>query len=297
MALRNARRLRRLAGLGPAFWFASAWLLLITFGAALADVLPIRRTDDPDFLLGALIGDGRWRATFSRVHPLGVDESGNDLLSYAVHGARTSLVVGAITVAFALVVGGTLGLVAGYARGRIDGWLTFLANAVLSIPPLLFLLLLVAVLSARTGSVSVIGFCLTLGSLSVPLLFRVVRAATMRQASLEYVMAARSLGARPGRVLARELLPNVIKPALSFALVMVGTVMVIEGSLSFLGAGLSASTISWGKMIQTAAGMSKLRSGPHATVVPAAFLFLTVLSLNLIGDTVRERLEVKQSGI
>lgn len=289
--LRGARRL------GVLFWIAAAWVGAVIACSAFVDALPVKRTNDPDFLLGALVGEGKWRASFGRLHPLGVDESGNDLLSYALHGARTSLTVGVVTVAFALLVGGSLGLVAGYSRGKLDGALMFFANAVLSIPPLLFLLLLVAVVSAKSGSVSVWKFCLTLGSLSVPLIFRVVRAATMQQASLEYVVAARTLGARPVRILARELLPNVLKPALAFALVSVGTVMVVEGSISFIGAGLSSTTISWGRMIQTAAGLTKLQSAPHATLVPAGFLFLTVLSLNVMGDTIRERLEVKQSAI
>lgn len=282
---------------GIPFWVATGWLVALTLAAIFAPILPIRKTDDPDFLLGAAVGAGDWTSSFTRSHWLGVDDSGNDLLAYALKGARVSLIVGFGTVFLAFLVGGWAGMVAGYFRGRLDAVLVFATNAILSIPPLLFLLLLVSVLSASSGGVSLWKFIATLGSLSIPITFRVVRAATLQQASREYVVAARSMGAKTRRVLVREILPNVIKPALAYSLVAVGSVMVIEGGLSFLGAGLSGNTISWGKMLQVGAGLSKLKAAPNNTFVPAGFLFLTVLSLNFIGDKFRERLEVKQSGI
>ncbi len=282
---------------GVPFWLAAAWLVVLTLASIFSPVLPIRKTDNPDFLLGAAVGAGDWTSSFTRNHLLGVDDSGNDLLAYALKGARVSLMVGFGTVFLAFLVGGWAGMLAGYFRGRLDSILVFGTNAILSIPPLLFLLLLVSVLSAGSGGVSLWKFIATLGSLSIPITFRVVRAATLQQASREYVVAARSMGAKTRRVLVREILPNVIKPALAYSLVAVGSVMVIEGGLSFLGAGLSGSTISWGKMLQIGAGLSKLKAAPNTTFVPAAFLFLTVLSLNFIGDKFRERLEVKQGNI
>lgn len=282
---------------GVAFWVAAAWLGAVTLGALLVDHLPIPKKNDPDFLLGATVGNGEWTKGFTHRHLLGVDDSGNDLLTYALHGARVSLVVGIGTVAVGLLLGGWLGMAAGYLRGRADSVITFVANAILSIPPLLFLLLLVAVVSAQSGSVTLPKFIFVLGVLSVPIFYRVVRAATLQQAQREYVIAASSLGATRRRILIREILPNVVKPTLAYGLVTVGTVIVVEGSLAFLGAGLNPSTISWGKMIQTGAGLLKLQAMPNATAVPATFIFLTVLSLNFIGDKVRERFEVKQAGI
>jgi peptide/nickel transport system permease protein len=283
--------------LGIMFWITSGWMGLLIVLGAFVSKLPLVKRNDPDFLLGAAVQEGKWTSTFARKHPLGVDENGNDLLTYALHGARVSLLVGLGVVTIGMLLGGWLGMTAGYFRGRMDTVLTFFTNALLSIPPLLFLLLLVAVLAANSGEVPIWKFILTLGVLFVPIFFRVVRAATLQQASREYVLAARSLGARRSRILVREILPNVLKPTLSYALVSIGSVIVIEGSLSFLGAGLSGNSISWGRMIQGSAGLLKLKSGPHATFVPAAFIFLTVLALNLIGDKVRERLEVKQSSI
>ncbi len=282
---------------GVGFWVATSWLVALTAAAIFSPILPIRKTDNPDFLLGAAVGAGDWTSSFSRSHLLGVDDSGNDLLAYALKGARVSLLVGFGTVLLAFLVGGWAGMAAGYFRGRLDSILVFATNAILSIPPLLFLLLLVSVLSASSGGVSVWKFIATLGSLSIPITFRVVRAATLQQASREYVVAARSMGAKTRRVLAREILPNVIKPALAYSLVAVGSIMVVEGGLSFLGAGLSGNTISWGKMLQVGAGLSKLKAAPNNTFVPAGFLFLTVLSLNFIGDKLRERFEVKQGNI
>jgi peptide/nickel transport system permease protein len=279
------------------FWAANGWMIALIALGAFVSKLPLVKRNDPDFLLGAAVQEGEWTSTFAWKHPLGVDENGNDLLTYALHGARVSLIVGVGVVTIGVLLGGWLGMVAGYFRGRLDSILTFATNALLSIPPLLFLLMLVAVLAANSGDVPLWKFILTLGVLFVPIFFRVVRAATLQQASREYVLAARSLGAKRTRILLREILPNVLKPTVSYALVSVGSVIVIEGSLSFLGAGLSGNTISWGRMIQGSAGLLKLKSGPHATFVPAGFIFVTVLALNFIGDKVRERLEVKQGAI
>jgi peptide/nickel transport system permease protein len=162
---------------------------------------------------------------------------------------------------------------------------------------LLFLLLLVAVMAAESGQVSLTRFIFTLGALTVPTYYRLVRAATLQQATREYVMAAKSLGAQRTRILIREILPNVIKPIMAQALIGIGTVIVVEGTLSYLGAGMGGDTISWGRMMQDASGLSNMQNAPHAMFVPAAFIFFTVLALNFVGDKIRERLEVKQSNI
>jgi peptide/nickel transport system permease protein len=112
----------------------------------------------------------------------------------------------------------------------------------------------------------------------------------------EFVTAARAMGAKPGRVLMREIFPNVAKPMLAYGLVAAGGVMVLEGSLTYLGVGVGDSA-AWGKMIQSGAGLNGLKRSPHVLFVPMAFLFLTTLSFNYIGDQIRAKLEVKQAGI
>ncbi len=276
-----------------------SWLGFLAFCATAVNVLPLRKKDDTDYLLAASIGDGsiHWARTFGKDHFLGVDNNGNDLLTYALNGARISLIVGIATIALGVIGGGILGLLGGFFRGKLEATFTFLTNALLSIPPLLFLLMLVAVMAAQSGRVSLPRFIATLGVLTVPTYYRLVRASTLQQATREYVLAARSLGAKRTRILVREILPNVIKPIMAQALIGVGTVIVVEGTLSYLGAGMGGDTISWGRMMQDASGLSKMQQAPHAMFVPAGFIFLTVLSLNFVGDKIRERLEVKQSNI
>ncbi len=284
---------------GFAFWLAVSWLGFLVLCATSVNKLPIRKKDDTDYLLAAAMGDGsvHWARTFGRAHYLGVDNNGNDLLTYALNGARISLTVGVATIVLGVVGGGILGMLGGFFRGRLESVFTFLTNALLSIPPLLFLLLLVSVMAAQSGRVSLPRFIATLGALTVPTYYRLVRASTLQQATREYVLAARSLGAKRVRILVREILPNVIKPIMAQALIGVGAVIVVEGTLSYLGAGMGGDTISWGRMMQDASGLSKMQQSPHAMFVPAGFIFLTVLSLNFVGDKIRERLEVKQSNI
>ena len=145
-------------------------------------------------------------------------------------------------------------------------------------------------------SASVWKLSLSLGILSIPTLYRVVRASTMQFADREFVLAARAMGATRGRILLREILPNVVKPMMAYGLVAAGSVMVIEASLSYLGIGVG-DTWAWGKMIATGQGLSMLNKGPNVAFIPIIILFLTVMSFNFIGDKMRERLETKQGGI
>jgi peptide/nickel transport system permease protein len=270
---------------------------MLALVSLIVDLLPVRRLDDPDYLAGAQAGTGAWRSTISWSHPLGVDDSGNDLLALAIHGARTSMLVGLGVVAFALLVGATAGLFAGYRRGRLDAALVFATNGMLSIPPLLFLLLMASMITGSGGTMTVSPFILTLGALFVPAMFRVIRVAAMQQASREYVVAARAMGATGWRIAFRELVPNLAGPALAIALVTLGSVMIVEGSLAFLGAGLGGDSVSWGKMIRSGAGLSRLQATPNMTFVPALFLFVTVLALNLVGDTIRQRSNSREGNL
>ncbi len=292
---------------GIPFWFAITWVVGVILSTTFVTIIDWKK--EVDFLAGADVASGNWTNTFSWNHPLGVDGAGNDTLWELTTGAKNSLIIAFTTIILGFLIGGALGMAAGYFRGKVDAVLSFLTTALLSLPPLLFIILLISVLSASAGSAefgieqglqsSVMKVSLALAVLATPSLFRVVRASTIQYAQREFVTAARTMGARPARVLLREILPNVAKPLLAYGLVAAGGVMVIEGSLSFLGIGVGAGTgtSAWGKMIQEGASSQDLRVSPNIALIPAVVLFLTVVSLNFIGDKFRERLEVKQGNI
>jgi peptide/nickel transport system permease protein len=289
---------------GIVFWLAVTWLVSVVLGTFIANLVDWKK--EVDFLGGAEVVDGKWGSTIGTAHPLGLNLSGNDIFVDLIRGAKNSLIIAGTTVMLGFLIGGTLGMVAGYFRGKIDTALSFLANILLSVPPLLFILLMIAVLSSRGGdgqaqglSSSVFKVSLALGILSVPQIFRVVRANTLQYAQREFVMAARAMGAKVPRILAREILPNVAKPMLAYGLVAAGSVMVIEGGLSFLGIGVGSGTdvTAWGKQIAAASQRADLETAPMAAFIPGMALFLTVLSFNYIGDKVRERLETKQGAL
>jgi peptide/nickel transport system permease protein len=288
---------------GTFFWVCIGWLGVVTICAVGDKHLPWV-TSEPDYLMGATVTDGKWWKSFGWAHPLGTNGSGDDWLSYATRGARNSLIIAFATVIFGFLFGGLFGMLAGYFRKWVDSGLSFVTTVLLSFPPLLFIILLISLLSAGVDAkgveqglqTNVLKLSLSLGVLSIPILFRVVRAATMQFASREFVLAARAMGARPARVLMREILPNVMKPMAAYGLVTAGNVMVIEGSLSYLGIGVGTSP-AWGKMIQSGGAYTVLKRSPNVAFIPAFILFFTVLSFNFIGDRVRERLEVKEGAL
>ncbi len=291
--------------LGFPFWLAVSWLVAVIAGTIFANLVNWKK--ETDFLGAVNVTDGNWVKSISLSHPLGLDFGGNDILVNVIVGAQNSLIIAAFTVAFGFIIGGTLGMIAGFFGGRTDNVMSFVMNVLLSLPALLFILLLIAVISGDEDSAglatglqsSVMKVSLSLGILSIPTIFRVVRASTIQFSQREFVMAARAMGAKTGRVLFNEILPNVAKPMLAFGLVSAGTVMVIEGGLSFLGVGVGAGTdvTAWGKQIAAASQLQDLRKAPLVAFIPGFVLFLTVLSFNYVGDKIRERLEVKQAAL
>jgi peptide/nickel transport system permease protein len=299
----GAESIKRQRAFGKPFYFFAGWLGLVIICAIGGKRLPFADRD-PDYLTGALINDGKWAKVFSLNHPLGTSQNGDDWLATAILGARNSLIIAFATILLGFLVGGVLGMMAGYLKGRVDTLFNFFMTVLQSFPPLLFIILLLTILAAGGNSsgvaqglqTTVWKLSLALGILSVPTLFRVVRASTMQFASREFVLAARAMGASNTRVILREILPNVVKPMAAYGLVGAGNVMVIEGGLSFLGIGVGDAW-AWGKMISTGSGTSILQNAPNVAFVPVIILFMTVLSFNFIGDKLRERLEVQEGGI
>jgi len=274
-----ARKGRRL---GMLFWVAIGWLLFVFAVAIFANMLPLRSPTDMDML--------ERRAPFSAEHWLGTDGLGRDELSRLIHGARISLVVGLCAPVIGLIGGGALGMLAGYFRGRFESMVVGSMDVLLAFPPLILALAVTAYLGQ-----SIFNLTLILGLLSVPAFMRVARASTLTLARREFVIAAQALGATHARILLRELLPNVMLPLLAFFLLGVAVIIVVEGSLSFLGLGVPPPISSWGSMIGE--GRESLDVAPRLAFLPAAAMFLTVLAFNLVGDTLRALTDPRQGAL
>ena len=279
VAVSPVRRTRRL---GTLFWLAVGWTLLVLAAAALADVLPLPSPTDMDMLAR--------RAPFSAEHWLGTDTLGRDELSRLIHGARISLTVGLCAPVIGLVFGGALGMLAGYFRGRFETLVVGSMDVLLAFPPLILALAVTAYLGQSRLNLTCI-----LGVLGIPAFMRVARASTLTLARREFVIAAQALGATHARILLRELLPNVLLPLLAFFLLGVAVTIVVEGALSFLGLGVPPPISSWGSMIGE--GRESLEIAPRLAFIPAAAMFFTVLSFNLIGDTLRALTDPRQGAL
>jgi peptide/nickel transport system permease protein len=274
-----ARRSRRL---GLLFWLAIGWIILVFAVAILADVLPFASPTDMDML--------EKRAPFSLEHWLGTDGLGRDELARLVFGARSSLLVGLCAPMIGVVAGGALGMLAGYFRGRFETLVVGSADVLLAFPPLILALAVTAFLGQ-----SILNLTLILGVLGIPAFMRVARAATLVLARREFVIAAQALGATHARILLRELLPNVILPLTAFFLLGVAITIVAEGALSFLGLGVPPPMPSWGSMIGE--GRESLDVAPRLAFLPAIAMFLSVLSFNLVGDTLRALTDPRQGAL
>ena len=278
MSAAPAKQKRRF---GPFFWLATGWLVVLILLAVFAPVLPF--VDSPkEFFPDA------FRTSPSADHWFGGDAIGRDLFARVVYGARVSLSVGAGSIAIGLAVGGVLGLIAGYFRGTIDTVITSLANIMLAFPALILALAIVSFRDKR----DLANVILALAILSIPRLIRITRAATLTFSQREFVMASRTLGASHWRVITREVLPNVVPPMMSFSLLAIAVVIVAEGALSFLGLSVSAPTASWGGIINE--GRDLLDEAPHISLIPCGVMFVTLLSLNYVGDKLRQIWDVRE---
>ncbi len=268
--------------LGAPFWISVGWVGLVIILAVLANVLPL---DDPN-----AIGSALPRQSPSLQHLLGTDSLGRDILSRVIFGARISLIVGFASIFIGMAVGGALGLIAGFYRGPLDTLFDGASTVALAFPALVFLLAVVAAVGQSLFTVVV-----SIGILSIAPLFRVVRANTIVYARRDFVLAARALGARSGRIIAREIVPNVLPTALSFALVAVAVAIVAEGALAFLGLSVRPPTPTWGGMISE--GRTSLEQDALICLWPSLALFFTVLALNFAGDRLRAYFEVREGGL
>jgi len=270
--------------LGFAFGFAVGWLVLIISLALLAPLLPLPKPDDTLY--------GPPGATFSLHTPLGTDEGGRDLLSRTIWGARVSLLVGFTSITFALVIGGTVGLFAGFYRGWGEKVIIAMFDIALAFPAVVLALLFITFLGQELQNI-----LLVIGILAIAPVGRLARANTLVFGQREFVLAARALGAKNRSLIWKEIFPNVLVPMTGLALLGMALAIVAEGSLAFLGLSVEGSTPTWGKMIVAGSAGTSLRVAPLSAFVPITAMFLTVLALNFMGDRLRAHLEVRQSAL
>lgn len=262
------------------FVLSVTWLLLIVGAAAFAPLLPLGDHND---VSASLLEPIYEPPALGSEHPLGTNNYGLDLLSRAIYGARTSLSISLLAVLIGTVLGGSIGVVAGYVRGATDSTISIFTNSLLSVPPLILLITLSTVLDPKVRNIA---FALAL--LTIPSMVRLARANTISFAQREFVLAARAMGATRLRIMMRELVPNVLLPVLSMAVVLISVLIVAEASLSFLGLGIQAPDPTWGNMIAEGQG-DVMQDHPFVVLVPGAFLFLTVFSFNLLGEKAQKR--------
>jgi peptide/nickel transport system permease protein len=224
-----------------------------------------------------------------RVHPLGRDALGRDVLSRLLYGARVSFLVGVATLAVSLLIGVALGAVAGWAGGWLDEALVRLIDVFLAFPGLLLAIALAAVLGPSLANV-----VLALSLLGWPGYARLARAEVAALRRREFVHAAEALGARPARIVLAHVLPLAVPTLLVQATFGMAGAIVAEASLSFLGLGVAPPTPSWGSMI--AEGRTFLLVAPHVILFPGLALAATVLALQLLGDGLRDALDVREAG-
>jgi oligopeptide transport system permease protein len=221
-------------------------------------------------------------------HPFGFDLQGCDIYSRVVHGARASVSVGVLTTSLVVLIGGTIGALAGFYGGRLDSVLARITDIFFSIPLLLAAITCMQAFPDKT----VVTVALVIAAFGWPQVARIMRGSVISVRSAEYVTAATALGASRTKVLLRHVLPNAIPPVIVIATVSLGAFIALEATLSFLGIGLNpGTTISWGGDINTAQNV--LRSNPSVLLYPAVALSLTVLSFIMLGDAVREALDPK----
>jgi peptide/nickel transport system permease protein len=222
---------------------------------------------------------------FSPGHILGTDPNGNDILSRLLNGGQSSLWIAVAVNLLGLVVGGTLGALSGFVGGWVDTAIMRVLDVLIAFPSLVLALAIAQSLGpSKTNTIFALAF------FSVAAFARIARAATLQLREQTFMTAARLSGTPAWRTLARHIAPNVLPGLITFALLGMGIIIILEGALSFLGLGVPAPDPSWGNMISN--GQQTLSATPRYVLLPSAFLFVTVQAFNLLGDALRSRWSV-----
>ncbi len=280
---------------------STVWVVLLVLGAVYGkvdDLLgqslplqdPIIQTNGFNAEIGEF-GTGTASDSPSFEHWLGTDSIARDTFARIVHGSWVSLTVAFVSAFFGIVVGGFLGSLVGFVRGRTETIIMALIDVILAFPALVLLLALVSIFEVRNLYV----ISLVIGFLSIPAYTRVARANSLAISNREFVLAAQAIGTKPSKILFREIVPNVYQSLLSYALVAAAFVIVVEGTLSFLGLSVQLPTPTWGNMISD--GRANINLTVWPVVWPSLALTFTVLSFNQIGDFFQKRNAVRGSAL
>lgn len=255
----------------------SSIVVLLVLAALLA---PLITFHDP----GSLSSNSRQPP--SRAHWFGTDRLGRDLYTRVVYGARVSLVVGTVSVAIAGTIGVVAGSLAGYYGRFIDTLLMRVTDVFLAFP---YILAAIAIITSGIVGQGVLAVILVLGLLGWMTFARIIRSSILQVKETEYIEAARAIGCSDARIIVRHILPNSIQPVIVFATIFVGTAVLAEAALSFLGLGITEPTPAWGLMVSQAKGL--LFSSPHLLFFPGAAIFVTVMAFVFVGDGLRDALD------
>ncbi|MBI3915226.1 MAG: ABC transporter permease [Chloroflexi bacterium] len=262
--------------------------------------------------IGTLVGPFVWTKKIGGVnfadaslapsldHPFGTNDIGQDLFARVLWGGRISIAVGITSVLASISLGTIVGAIAGYFGGRIDGWLMRLTDLFLSLPQLPFLLMVIYLF--REPVRQMLGpelgiFFLIVSVIAVTSwmpVARVVRASFLSLKHKEFVEAAHALGVQTGRIIFRHILPNVLSPVIVAATIGVGGAIITESALSFLGLGFPPDVPSWGRLLYDS--LNFLEVAPHMAIFPGMFIFLAVVSINYVGDGLRDALDPRKTG-
>jgi peptide/nickel transport system permease protein len=265
-------------------WVVTGGVIIILATIVLAIFAPFIAPYDPNKQdLKAML------AQPSHNHLLGTDEIGRDLLSRLIFGSRISILVGVVAVSIAGVIGITLGLVAGYFGGWVNNLIMRFIDALLALPPLILMLAIAAVLGGGLFNILI-----ALGVGMMPTYCRLMCAQVTTLRENDYITASRSIGASNLRIMLRHLLPNAFPPLLVLITVNLGTAIMMEASLSFLGIGILPPTPTWGSMVNS--GQRFLFDNPIMSFMPGIAILLVVLAFNMVGDGLRDALDPRLRG-
>ena len=271
---------------------SAAWLFILLFFALFGPLLPI-----PETLFS--FEDSLSVGVFSPGHILGTDSNGYDMFAQLVEGSRYSLLIAGISVIVGSVIGSVIGILAAFKRGIFDRFANAMFSVVLSIPNLLLSITLISVFGNSPDpsnpvppSRRLIVVIVSLTIVIIPIIGRIARSTAMSWSSRDFVTAARSMGMTDRQIIVRHIVPNVLPALLAIAFLAIGVVIVAEGSLSLLGAGIGEKT-TWGSMI--ARGRAEIEYYPHILFVPIAAVAFTVIACNRLGDEIRRTLDPREA--
>ena len=262
---------------------AAAGVVLVVI-CAMAVAAPLLATQPPNVQhLSDRLADPSW------AHPLGGDELGRDVWSRLLYGARVSLGAGLGATAIGVAAGVVLGLISGYAGGIIDMIIQRIMDAIMALPPLILLLVLASTLDQNFRNVII-----AIAIFVAPGTARVVRGSVLTLKEMAFVEAERAIGASPARIVFGHIMPNTFAPVIVLTSITVGTVIIIEAALGYLGLSVRIPTATWGNMLNS--GAAKWEQHPLLALAPGIAIIISVFAINLLGDGLRDALDPRLRG-